>query len=650
MVGHSGAPFHFTSRVGNTVIIHARWSDRNDEAGNPVFASLENYTFTARGTFWMAEFGSTGPDEGKLNSLLGRARDANGEFYPVVDIPDVAAFEPFDANPGQFTITIPANILPVGMRNPDPNADVIPTLLISVRVTYPDGNQVDQVTVAGGYRYGYGSIEASPLARASSSGVPLNYDFTSLTDTPASYEGQGGKIAEVNSAESGLVFVDKPTGQGGGGGLSQSEIEALFAPEARASNTDRWGKAKVPSDVVYEGTQRFTTALQSKLAALPNAGDLQFENHPVGNAAALNAISRTSNALSFVFVTGNIPTGITANSVVDGDGSTLTALAGGDLLILDHDDDRWVRVVNLPATAVVNQSTVRGFIDGAFVEGLLAGLTGAARLSYNALKDTPAAPTLSGLGGLTQSQVDGRILEPARAGSATRWGKGKVPSDTIYTGTQRFTPNLSAKLAGIESNAKDDQTGPEIVTLLQGLSGNARLDASAVRNLPAGGGGGLSQTQVQNLINAAIRSFVVDAAPTAAQETTTTGVNTASPAVTVCTLPAVTSAQAGFVRVKGLANPTNTDTTTGGGERITTDLWITRTTQAGVNTTVSIARKYGPRNVSNVDSKRETYTLEWEGSAAEGDVFAMLASNRSQVSGRTVRYNTNDNLLTLTPI
>ena len=686
---HAGAPFHFTTRVGSTAQLVARFSSGVDQDGERVFRSLDDFTIRARAEFWEGEFSSSGETQGKLNTLLGRVRDPDStadpkSFYAPVDIGEVKASDHQDANPGQFQMLLPADILPVAMRQPDPNSEVIPTVLISIRFEYPDG-QVDQVSVAGGYRYGWGSVEARPLAPAGGSGVPLSYDFVSLTDTPDSYSGQGGKIAEVNAAESGLVFVDKPTGGGMGGGLTQSQVEALFATEARAGNADRWGKAKVPSDTVYENTQRFTTALQGKLAALPNAGDLQFESHPVGNAAALNALSRTASSLDFVFVTANIPTGITANTVVDGDGASLTSLQRGDMLVLDHDDDRWVRLVNLPATAVVNQSVVRGFVDGAFVEGLLAGLSGNDRLSYNSLKDTPAAPTLSGLGGLTQSQVDGRILEPARTGSTTRWGTGKVPTlstlggltqsqvdgriivaarigdasrwakaklptDTIYTATQRFTPQLSVKLAGIEDDAKDDQTGPEIVSLLQALTGNARLNATAIRNLPAGGGGGLNQSQVQALIDAAVRSFVVDAVPTAAQETTTTAANTASPAVTVCTLPAVTAAQAGFVRVKGLANPTNTDTTSGGGERITTDLWITRTTQAGVNTTVTIARKYGPRNVSNVDSKRESYTLEWEGEAATGDVFAMLASNRSQVSGRTVRYNTGDNMLTLTPV
>ena len=169
-------------------------------------------------------------------------------------------------------------------------------------------------------------------------------------------------------------------------------LDKQIATTARFNNRERWSKDKLPSDTIYSNTQRFTTALLAKLNALPNAADIRFENHPVGTAAALNALSRTTDALDFVSVTAAIASGITANTVVDGSGSALTSLAAGDLLVLDHDDDRWVRVVNLPATSGVSQSTVRGFIDGDFVEGLLAGLSGANRLSYSSLKETPTIP------------------------------------------------------------------------------------------------------------------------------------------------------------------------------------------------------------------------------------------------------------------
>lgn len=66
---------------------------------------------------------------------------------------------------------------------------------------------------------------------------------------------------------------------------------------------------------------------------------------------------------------------------------------------------------------------------------------------------------------------------------------------TLYEGnanTNAFTDSLLTKLGDIESNAKDDQTGPEIVALLEALVGNARLQFSAIRGevpdgqIPAG--------------------------------------------------------------------------------------------------------------------------------------------------------------------
>ena len=44
--------------------------------------------------------------------------------------------------------------------------------------------------------------------------TPPPSKFTDLTDTPADYSGQAGKILEVNSGATALEFVDKPTGGG----------------------------------------------------------------------------------------------------------------------------------------------------------------------------------------------------------------------------------------------------------------------------------------------------------------------------------------------------------------------------------------------------------------------------------------------------
>ena len=73
----------------------------------------------------------------------------------------------------------------------------------------------------------------------------------------------------------------------------------------------------------------------------------------------------------------------------------------------------------------------------------------------------------------------------------------------------KMTAAERSKLAGIEADATADQTAAEIVTGLQGLSGGDRLDASAVRNLPSGGGG-VTTTQVRDLIAAATEAEIAD--------------------------------------------------------------------------------------------------------------------------------------------
>ena len=50
-----------------------------------------------------------------------------------------------------------------------------------------------------------------------------------------------------------------------------------------------------------------------------------------------------------------------------------------------------------------------------------------------------------------------------------------------------FTSAEKSKLTGIEESAKDDQTGLEVVGLLQGLTGTARLDYSAIEGGPPAG-------------------------------------------------------------------------------------------------------------------------------------------------------------------
>ena len=64
-----------------------------------------------------------------------------------------------------------------------------------------------------------------------------------------------------------------------------------------------------------------------------------------------------------------------------------------------------------------------------------------------------------------------------------------------------YTQAEKTKLGGIEEGADVNDTASEIVTKLSGLSGNARLPASAVRDLPSGSGEGLSTVATDSTIS-----------------------------------------------------------------------------------------------------------------------------------------------------
>ena len=81
-------------------------------------------------------------------------------------------------------------------------------------------------------------------------------------------------------------------------------------------------------------------------------------------------------------------------------------------------------------------------------------------------------------------------------------GLPSVASDNTLTGdgthddplgvASPFSSSDATKLAGVEERATRDQTPAEIVTGLTGLTGNDRLPASAVRDLPMGGSSGIA--------------------------------------------------------------------------------------------------------------------------------------------------------------
>ena len=324
------------------------------------------------------------------------------------------------------------------------------------------------------------------------------------------------------------------------------------------------------------------------------------------------------------------------------------------------------------------------------IRDAIQGLSGANRLSYNNLKDQPTIPTPR-----TNAEIDARVvagtLAEARAGNTGRWAKAKVPSDTVYTATQRFTSADETKLDGIAAGAEvnvqsdwnassgdaqilnkptipaaqvpsnwDASTGvarilnkPTLVTAFTGLSDtpssltgqggkyaavNAGATALEFVDAPTGGGGGSTA-----------RSFLISARPSADITLAASAQLTWSAWTEVEATPELAAAHAGNVVVAAdfEVMVTPADDTGGGGDRCITEARLVRT-RGSVDTVLIGETIYGPRNGSNFGasgtnlfktaSREASATLVWHDSAMAGDVYKLEARTITQRTSPTKTF------------
>ena len=433
---------------------------------------------------------------------------------------------------------------------------------------------------------------------------------------------------------------------------TDSEIDARIATEARAGNTDRWTVAKVPTLATLGGVTpaaasatattiahaaalaRYTAAEKTKLAGLPAAADLEFDNHPVGTAAALNALSRTTSSLDFVTVTAAISSGITANTVVDSSGTALTSLASGDLLILDHANNRWERVVNLPTTALVSNADID------------ARILPQARTGNAQTWPTSKVPSLAALGGLTQAQVDLRaafrfttlektklagIPADAERNVKANWDATRGDAEILNKPT---IPTLPAAATKAEAEA-GTETGTRLWSPLR--------VKEAIEQL---GGDGMGSSSPADF-------SIAEGRPASAVTITTpaTAGTVANPQWTswntVGTTAAVAASQAGQVLIAAEVRAERTTPVPGGGgDRILTQARIVRT-RGSTDTVLATKDIYGPRNVNTASvqtaSKSVSSTLVWHDTAVAADTYKVEVRCSSQLTSRTVQFDTTNN-------
>lgn len=114
-----------------------------DAQGNPI--ELTGYTLDVKAETMMGEFTS----DGMLSVLQGTPA--------AITNPPAAVLNP--ADPSQFILTFAADLLPQAMRAVAVDAELLPCVLVYVRLTAPSPSQViDQIRVCMGYRRGYGSL------------------------------------------------------------------------------------------------------------------------------------------------------------------------------------------------------------------------------------------------------------------------------------------------------------------------------------------------------------------------------------------------------------------------------------------------------------------------------------------------------------
>ena len=94
--------------------------------------------------------------------------------------------------------------------------------------------------------------------------------------------------------------------------------------------------------------------------------------------------------------------------------------------------------------------------------------------SFNFIRNKPTITTGGGGGGITSLRLGNTLI-----------GDGVTSNLNV---ANPYTAVEKTKLAGIETGATADQSAVEIRDLLQTLTLNSRLDASAIRNLPTGTG------------------------------------------------------------------------------------------------------------------------------------------------------------------
>ena len=315
------------------------------------------------------------------------------------------------------------------------------------------------------------------------------------------------------------------------GGLNQAAVDARVVAgtlqPARSGDTTRWGKSKLPTDVAYTGN----VGAGSSFPSSPQSGDYFLltrgeASGPVQTRRASGLYRRGTSDWELVSF------GIT-QTAGDARYVRLPAGAGPNFPSSPQSGDYFLLTRSETSGPVPSRRASGLYLRGATAWELVSfGITqtqGDARyqrLPYGAGPNFPSSPAindfflltraqtsgpvpqrkaaglykrgasdweLESTSGLTQAQVDARIIQQARIGDTSRWAKAKLPTDTAYTGTVgggTSFPSSARRAGDYFLLTRGETTGPVP---------NRRAAGLYLRGASAWGLvslGGLTQTQV----------------------------------------------------------------------------------------------------------------------------------------------------------
>ena len=323
-------------------------------------------------------------------------------------------------------------------------------------------------------------------------------------------------ITERDGTVRTVTFVGGGGGGNGGGGLNIAQVRAAVASMVT-------GNTETGVIVTYQTTDNTldfvigTGAITNDMLAADSVdrdkiADRSIESQHIADAAVDDDRMLGTNFIPPAALETALRNTINMSAFTKS--GTAPSTPSDDDLWLDTANDEW-KIYDTSSTSWVT-------IGGGSTAGLTVVATDAT-ITGNGTSSMPLSLATNAVttpkiqnGAVTTNKVqDGAITHPKLGANAVEnenISDGEIAIGKMNAAAQtqinRFSSSDETKLDGIEANAKDDQNASEVATSTTNFGNNLTTSADTVQkaldeidNLTIGsGGGGLSTTQVRNLI------------------------------------------------------------------------------------------------------------------------------------------------------